>query len=169
MSRKKENRLRSSNEILAHGDLAPIPCDRCLNSHHPCVVMDSRAKCAECVRQGKPCVNLSWQSLDATRQKLSAEIEQDEAELSRVLARLLRKKKILRQANDRAKHKTEMLLDEMEENGDLEDPVEDCPASNVGLSLSPLVWANMGMLEDAVLVGEPGGTAEASAGSSSNS
>ena len=75
----------------------------------------------------------------------------------------------MRQANDRAKHKIEILLDEMEENGDLEDPVEDYLASNIGLSLSPLVWANIGMLEDTILVSKPSGTIEASVGSSSNS
>ena len=114
-------------------------------------------------------MNLSWQSLDATRQKLSAEIEQDKAKLSRVLARLLRKKKILRQANNRAKHKTEILLDKIEENSNLEDPVKDCPISNIGLLLSLLVWANIDMLEDTILVSKPGGTVKASAGSSSNS
>ena len=114
-------------------------------------------------------MNLSWQSLDATCQKLSTEIEQDKAKLSCVLAQLLRKKKILRQANDRAKHKTEILLDKIEENGNLEDPVKDYPVSNISLSLSLLIWANIGILEDTILVGEPGRTAKASAGSFSNS
>ena len=100
---------------------------------------------------------------------MSAEIEQNKAKLSRILARLLRKKKILRQANDRAKHKIEILLNKIEENSNLEDPVEDYPASNIGLSLSLLVWANIDILEDTILVNKPGGTVKASAGSFSNS
>ena len=84
-------------------------------------------------------MNLSWQFLDTICQKLSIEIEQDKAKLSRVLARLLWKKKILRQANNRAKHKIEILLDKMEENGNLENLVKDYPVSNIGLLLLLLI------------------------------
>ena len=85
------------------------------------------------------------------------------------MARLLRKKKILQQANDRAKHKIEILLNKMEENGNLEDPVKDCLVSNIGLLLLLLVWANIGILENAIFVNKPGGTVKAFIGSSSNS
>ena len=65
----------------------------------------SRLKCSECVRQGRPCVNLSWASLDRTREEYHKKVEADEEELQRILSRLLRKKKILRQAEERAKKK----------------------------------------------------------------
>ena len=67
------------------------------------------------------------------------EIEQDKAKLSYILARLLRKKKILRQANNCAKHKIEILLDKMEENSNLKDPVKDYLALNIGLLLLLLI------------------------------
>ena len=114
-------------------------------------------------------MNLSQQSLDAIRQKLSVEIEQNKAKLSYILARLLRKKKILQQANNHAKHKTEILLDKMEENSDLKNPVKNCLALNIGLSLSLLVQANIDILEDTILVSEPNRTIKAFVGSSSNS
>ena len=85
------------------------------------------------------------------------------------MARLLRKKKILRQANNRAKHKIEILLDKIEKNGNLENLIKDCPVSNIGLSLSLLVWANIDILENAILVSKPSETIKASAGSFSNS
>ena len=75
----------------------------------------------------------------------------------------------MRQANNRAKHKTEILLDKIEENGNLEDPAKDCLVSNIGLLLLLLVWANIGMLEDTILVSKPSGTVKASTGSFSNS
>ena len=40
---------------------------------------DSRLKCAECTRRGKPCVSLSWESLNATRDNLREELAEDEA------------------------------------------------------------------------------------------
>ena len=75
----------------------------------------------------------------------------------------------MRQANNRAKHKTEILLDKIEKNSDLEDLVEDYLVSNIDLFLSPLVWANIGILEDTILIGKPDRTVKVSVGSSSNS
>ena len=57
----------------------------------------------------------------------------------------------------------------MEKNSNLEDPVKDCLVSNIGLSLSLLVWANIDILEDTILVSKPSRTIKASTGSSSNS
>ena len=57
----------------------------------------------------------------------------------------------------------------MEKNGNLENPVKDCLASNISLSLLLLVWANIDILENAILVSKPGRTIKASIGSFSNS
>jgi hypothetical protein len=48
------------------------------------------------MRLGRPCVNLSWDSLDRTRKEYQRKVDEDEAELSVILARLMRNKKILR-------------------------------------------------------------------------
>ena len=114
-------------------------------------------------------MNLSQQSLDTIYQKLSTEIEQNKAKLFYILAQLLQKKKILRQANNYTKHKIEILLDKMEKNSNLEDPVKDCPASNIGLLLLLLIQANIDILENAMLIGKPSGIIKASIGSFSNS
>ena len=83
--------------------------------------------------------------------------------------RLLRKKKILRQANNYTKHKIEILLDKIEENSNLENLVKDYPVSNIGLLLLLLIWANIDMLEDIILVSKSSRITKASIGSSSNS
>jgi hypothetical protein len=111
--------------------------------------MDSakRLKCAECVKQGKPCVGLTWESLDRTREKLRREIDEHEEELAEVMAKLMRKKKILRQADERAKRKAECLAAEMEADGELDAPI-DCPAAGATVGLSPAVWSTLGQIDD---------------------
>ena len=98
--------------------------------------MDSskRLKCAKCVKQGKPCVNLSRESLDRTREKLRLENDEHEEELAKVMAKLMRKKKILRQADKRAKRNAECLASEMEADGELDAPT-DCPAADATVGL----------------------------------
>ena len=44
---------------------------------------------------GKPYTNISWDSLNKTREDLLAKVKKDEEELASVIARLLRNKKIL--------------------------------------------------------------------------
>ena len=46
-------------------------------------------KCAECVCVGRPCVNLSWESLDKTWVEYKKKVEEDEKLLADVIARLL--------------------------------------------------------------------------------
>ncbi|XPS78854.1 hypothetical protein M3J09_010857 [Ascochyta lentis] len=97
MSSASQKRLRLSIEIRRHNSIAPISCDRCFAAGQDCFVMPSsnRLKCAECVRVRRPCVNLSWESLDKTRAEYEKKVEEDERLLSDVIARLLRNKKIL--------------------------------------------------------------------------
>lgn len=144
-------RKRVEDEIILYGSEAVFPCDRCFASGTTCIMMDSakRMKCAECVRQGKPCVNLSWESLDQTRKKLRREIDEDEEELAAVMARLMRKKKILKQADERAKRKLECMVSEMEASGEMDVP-EDCPAADATVGLSPAVWSSLDFINSAI-------------------
>jgi hypothetical protein len=171
MSLSRQRALRLSSEIRRNGCLSPIACDHCLAANIDCYVMpsqgsNSRLKCAECVRLARPCVNLSWESLDKTREEYAKKVEEDEALLATVLLRLMRNKKILKQAEERAKRKAQCLASEMTEAGELDDPqVIDCPLTDVDVSFSPMVWSTMGMLEDAT-GGASGGIGSVAAGSS---
>ena len=93
-----KNRLRLASEIQRYGHPAIFACERCFLSNHNCIIMGSEphARCSECVRVGRKCVNMSWASLDRTREEYSKKVEKDEEELATVLARLMRNKKILR-------------------------------------------------------------------------
>ena len=119
----------------------------------------SRAKCSECVRAGRPCVNMSWASLDKTREEISEKISSDEVLLATVMTRLLRNNKILKEIDAKAKRKPQCLLSEMESAGTLEDA--DCPAADALVELSPAMWSSLAMLDDYSNVG---GTAVSSSG-----
>jgi hypothetical protein len=58
-------KLRPVDEILSPNTIAEIAYDCCFLAGIDCYIMpDSRLRCAECTRQGKACVNMSWESLD---------------------------------------------------------------------------------------------------------
>ena len=163
-SHSKQKRLRLALEIERNGSSVDFPCDNCFLHNRRCVVMESRnrLKCSECVRRGRPCVNLSWSSLDKTRDEYRKKVEEDEVLLAEVLSRLMRNKKVLRQAEERSKQKTECLMSEMEDKGEL----EDCPAADALVGLSPAIWSTMGFLNDSVGVTSSvfGGTSEVPVG-----
>ncbi|KAF2628939.1 hypothetical protein BU25DRAFT_420378 [Macroventuria anomochaeta] len=147
--------LRIASEIRRADCLADVPCNRCFFEDHKCYIMPDesrRLKCAECTRAGKPCVNMSWASLDRTREEYEKKVQEDEALLATVISRLLRNKKILKQANECAKAKAMCLASEMIESGELDmaEDIVDCPVRTIGMSLSPTVWTTLGYIEDAV-------------------
>lgn len=159
MSLRRQDQIRLALEIRRNGVLVPVPCDRCFSSNSNCIALanmvsdkNSRLKCSECTRLGRPCVNLSWQSLDKTREEYKKKIEDDEKLLMDVMARLMRNKKILKQAEDRAAKKLECLANEMRESGeevDAEDPLSlDCPGADALVGLSPAVWSTLAALDD---------------------
>lgn len=160
-----QRRLRLSSEIRRADTPAGIPCNYCLEQNIVCFVMpESRLKCAECTRLGKACVNMSWASLDRTRDEYQKKVDEDEKLLAEVISRLLRNKKILKQAEDRARQKALCLASDMEAAGETEAAQEfDCPAASIGMEFSPMMWATMGLLDSSV---ESHGTAPVAGGSS---
>jgi len=93
-------------------------------------------KCSNCAKRGLKCVDTSWKSLDETRKATRAKIEEDIEELSNVLARLNRHRKVLALAESRAKEKTICLLDELDEEEKAE------RETNGGLSNGEIAQAN---------------------------
>ena len=86
---------------------------------------DEKLKCAECTRWGKPCVSLSWTSLDTSRNNLRKDLVVDEVEwdallkcLSEVQASVARKRKVLEQVEGHARKKLHCLVEEMEAEGE---------------------------------------------------
>jgi uncharacterized protein (DUF169 family) len=101
---------------------------------------ESRLKCSECTRLGRACVNLSWASLDKTRKEYRKKVDADESLLAEVMTRLIRNKKILRQAEERAKKKMMCLASEMRDNGEEVDATAEdfnCPGADALVGFSP--------------------------------
>jgi len=76
----------------------------------------SRLKCSKCVRASKACVNMSWTSLDRTREDLFSKVAKNEAVLTIVITRLLQNKKMLKEVDAKAKRKTQCFLFEVKES-----------------------------------------------------
>ena len=116
-----------SLDIHDHGMVTASPCDFCVLRGLNCVKMpgNKNLKCAKCTRQGKPCVSLSWASLDTSRNNLHEDLARDEAEwdtllecLSEVQARVACKRKVLEQVEGCARKKLHCLVEEMEAEGE---------------------------------------------------
>ena len=120
-----------------------------------CYIMpNSGLKCAECTRMGRPCVNMSWASLDKTREEYKKKVEEDEKELAAVIARMLRNKKILAQAEERARKKTICLAAEMSSEGeDVNSTMVDCPAADALTGYSGALWSTLDQVEQMSLLG----------------
>ncbi len=84
-------------------------------------------------------------------------MDEDEELLATVMARLMRNKKILRQATERAKRKAQCLMSEMDAAGELEESgvFEDCPAADATVGLSPAVWETLAQIDEFIDFGAP--------------
>jgi hypothetical protein len=147
-----QRKLRLVNEIFSANTIAEVACDRCFTAGIDCYIMpDSRLKCAECTRQGKACVNMSWESLDKTREEYQKKVDEDEQLLATVISRLLRNKKILAQAKERAQRKALCLASELEQEGEgVNAETLDCPAASIGMGFSPTLWSTLGLIDSTV-------------------
>lgn len=77
---------------------------------------------------------------------------------------MLRNKKILKQAEERAQKKALCLALDIEAASETEIAQEmDCPASSISIEFSPAMWATIGLI-DASVAGH--GTSEGAVGSS---
>jgi len=149
MSYQQQSRIRLAFEIERYDILVDFACERCSCFDKPCIAMEdlsSRLKCSKCVRARKACVNMSWASLNRTREDLSSKIAKDEAMLAIVITRLLRNKKMLKEVDAKAKRKTQCLLFEVEESNVAKSL--NCPAANALIEASLAIWSSLAMLDD---------------------
>jgi anaerobic ribonucleoside-triphosphate reductase len=97
-------------------------------------------KCSECTRLSHACVNLSWTSLNKTREEYRQKVEANESLLAEVMTRLIKNKKILRQAEERAKKKMLCLVSKLRDSGAEVDATAEnfnCLAADALVGFSP--------------------------------
>ena len=86
-----------------------------------------------------------------------------------MIARLLRNKKILAQANKRAQRKALYLASELEaESKDVNAQSLDCPAASISIVYSPIMWSTLGSIDNAVATLSITSLSSASSTSSNN-
>ena len=165
MFRPHQNRFRIAAEIQKYGVFSPSFCDRCFLSGLTCIVMENsnRLKCSECVRAGRVCVNLFWETLDKIREEYRRKMRKNKQNFARVINRLLRNKSILQQTDERAKTKIRCFMEKLEKSGDLE-KIVDCFAVSFLIKWSPAVWFFFDAINFCVDV--PGGNPQKNPGSS---
>ena len=119
--------LHLSLDICDHGVMTASPCNFCVLRGLDCVKMpgNKKLKCAECTHQGKPCVSLSWASLNTSHNNLREDLAGDEVEwdtllecLSKVQAHVACKQKVLEQVEGCTQKKLCCLVKEMEAEGE---------------------------------------------------
>ena len=110
-----------------------------------------RLKCAECTKAGKLCINMSQESLDRTRTKYRKKVKEDETLLATVITRLMRNKKILKQAEERARYKALGIANKIVESGELNLTKElNCPAALISICASPVTQGTIGLIKESV-------------------
>jgi len=153
-SSKTHNCLRLYQSISKDGDPVSTACLHCSSLSILCMKMENHPKCAECVHRGRPCVSVSWESLDHTRDKLKSDLSVAEEELARALARVARLRKTLKHMKDKVAEKALCLARELANDNDGVSGDEDDPGpSNL---LSSNFWDGL------ISAASPPRTAEAS-------
>jgi len=126
-SSKTRNRLHLYQSISKDSDPVSTACLHCSNLSILCVKMENHPKCAECVRRGRPCVGVSWESLDRTRNKLESDLAAAEEELAQAFARVARLRKTMKHTKDKVTEKALCLARELADDNDGVSRDEDDP------------------------------------------
>ena len=86
-SRASVGHLHLSLSIHDCGVMTASPCNFCVLRGLDCVKMsgNEKLKCAKCTCQGKPCVSLSWASLNTSCNNLHEDLVVDEVEWDALL------------------------------------------------------------------------------------
>jgi len=153
-SSKTCNHLHLYQSISKDSDPVSTACLHCSNLSILCVKMENHPKCAECVRRGRPCVSVSWESLDHTRNKLESDLSVAEEELARALARVACLRKTLKHMKDKVAEKALCLACELADDNDGVSGDEDDPGP------SNLLFSNF--WDGLISAASPPRTAEAS-------
>ena len=143
---KSSSRLRLAKQIRLTGDPAVFPCEYCALRCLDCFIMapgpdpKSKPKCDKCTRCGRPCVGVSWESLDRTRLSLRKEISKANNDLAALSAKVVRLQRTLDQADNCASEKVDCLAAELGSDNDGTEDEAPPDLSQFVDSLSPSFW-----------------------------
>ena len=94
---------------------------------------------------------MSQESLDRTRTKYRKKVKEDKTLLATVIAQLMQNKKILKQAEECARHKALGMANKMVESSELNLTKElDCLAALISIYASPVTQGTIGLIKESV-------------------
>ena len=75
----ERQKKRAFDEIEKQGDISLLACEYCYKHGLQCIIIEGRksTKCASYSLKGIKCVNVTWTSLDKTREEAKAKINKD--------------------------------------------------------------------------------------------
>ena len=114
-------------------------------------MLNSNLRYTKYTQLGRPYINLFQASLDYTRNEYKKKVDKDKKLLVEVIMRLLRNKKILKQAKERARKKALCLTLEIVEEGE-NVAVEDLnyPATLISIEFSPTIQSTIGLINTSI-------------------
>jgi len=103
---KTHNHLHLYQFINKDSDSVLTVCLHCFNLSILCIKMKNHSKCAECVCCSCLCVDVLWESLNYTHNKLKFNLSVAEKELTQALAKVACLYKTLKYIKDKVAEKT---------------------------------------------------------------
>jgi len=115
---KTHNHLCLYQFINKDSNLVLTICLHCFNLSILCIKIKNHPKCAEYVYHSCSCVNVLWESLNCTHNKLKFNLSAAEKELTQALARVACLHKILKHIKDKVAEKALCLACKLVNNND---------------------------------------------------
>ncbi len=112
------NHLYLYQFINKDSDSVLTVCLHCFSLSILCIKMKNHSKCAECVHCDCSCVDVLWESLNYTHNKLKFDLSVAEKELTQALARVTHLYKTLKYTKDKVAEKALCLAHELADDND---------------------------------------------------
>ncbi len=115
---KTHNHLHLYQFINKDSDSVLTVCLHCFNLSILCIKMKNHSKCAECVCCSCLCVDVLWESLNYTHNKLKFNLSVAEKELTQALVKVACLYKTLKYLKDKVAEKTLYLAYKLADDND---------------------------------------------------
>ena len=115
---KTINRLRFFKIILIQNNTVLFFCNLCSSFHQKCVIMNDHFKCVECIRRNRFCVLMFLKFLNRIHEKLKIQLNQIETKHVRLMSKISRFRKMLKQNKIRIVQKIRYVVVKLNNNND---------------------------------------------------
>ena len=111
------NRLRFFKIILIQNNTVLFFCNLCSLFHQKCVIMNNHFECVKCIRWNRFCVLMFLKFLNQIYEKLKTQLNQIETKYVRLMSKISRFRKMLKQNKIRIVQKIRCVVAELNCNG----------------------------------------------------